>query len=119
MMAASGLQQERIAAAFGVTAKTLRRAARHELDTGADHANTAVVQALHRMATVGPPTTTKFLAARFWLKCRCPDQWREPPVSEVWRSVAEMSEAEIDARLGIESGKTFGDGRVVKFPPGR
>jgi hypothetical protein len=56
-MAAYGIRQEEIAGVVSVSAKTLRRHFRAELDRGATEANTQVAQTM------------------FWLKCRA--GWRQ------------------------------------------
>jgi hypothetical protein len=70
-MAAYGIRQDEIAAVNDVSAKTLRRHFRQELDRGATEANTQVAQTMYKMATSG-----KFAACTmFWLKCRA--GWRQ------------------------------------------
>jgi AraC-like DNA-binding protein len=70
-LAAYGIGQEEIARKIGVSAKTLRRHFREELDRGATDANAKVAQAMYKMATSG-----EFPAATiFWLKCRA--SWRQ------------------------------------------
>ena len=70
-MAAYGIRQEEIAGVIGVSAKTMRRHFRGELDRGATEANTQVAQTMFRMATSGKsPASTMF-----WLKCRA--GWRQ------------------------------------------
>lgn len=68
-MAGYGIPSDDIAAAIGVSAPTLRKYYRAELDVGHVKANTAVVQSLYKKALGdGPAAVT---AAIFWLKCRC------------------------------------------------
>jgi hypothetical protein len=70
-MAAYGIRQEEIAATISVSAKTLRRRFRKELDRGATEANTQVGQTMYQMATSGKsPVSTMF-----WLRCRA--GWRQ------------------------------------------
>ena len=70
-LAAYGIGQEEIARKIDVSAKTLRRHFREELDRGATDANAQVAQAMYKMATSG-----EFPAATiFWLKCR--GGWRQ------------------------------------------
>ena len=67
LMAASGVDQEQIAARIGIRSpKTLRKHYREELDRGAVDANMMVSQSLFKMATSGncPAATI------FWLKSR-------------------------------------------------
>jgi hypothetical protein len=66
-----GIAQHEIASMLDIDPKTLRRAFRRELDTGAIKANAAVAQALFTMATRDKVPS----AAIFWLKCRA--GWRE------------------------------------------
>lgn len=70
-MAAYGITQEEIARCLGVTAKTLRRHFREELDRAATDANAQVAQTLFKMAKSGKCPA----ATIFWLKCRA--RWRE------------------------------------------
>ena len=70
-LAAYGIRQEEIAGKIGVSAKTLRRYFREELDRGTTDANAQVAQTMYKMAKSG-----KFPAATmFWLKCRA--DWRQ------------------------------------------
>jgi len=68
-MAATGIPQERIAAALKVTQPTLRKHCRTELDTAADQANAEIARSLFAMATRGPASGVKLGACQFWL---CP-----------------------------------------------
>jgi hypothetical protein len=70
-----GIRHEDIAAVLGMTAKTLRKHFRRELDRGAIEANTQVLETLFEMAKSGKNTA----ATIFWVKTRC--GWREetPP----------------------------------------
>ena len=70
-LAAYGTRQEAIAEVVGVTAKTLRKHFRKELDRGATEANTQVAQTMFRMATSGKSAASTI----FWLKCRA--GWRQ------------------------------------------
>jgi hypothetical protein len=65
-MAAVGTQHEMIALKIGVSAKTLRKRFRHELDTGSTDANYKVASTLFQMATSG----TCPAATIFWTKTR-------------------------------------------------
>ena len=64
-MSAYGIPQDDISKAVGITAKTLRKAYRDELDLGHISANSAVVGALYKNALGGNVT-----AQIFWLKAR-------------------------------------------------
>ncbi len=70
-MAAYGIPQEEIARSIGVTAKTLRKHFRQEVERATTEANARVAQSLFQQATSG----TCAAAAMFWLKCRA--GWRE------------------------------------------
>lgn len=73
-MCAVGVLQDDIASLLRVTAKTLRKHFRHELDHGMMEANAAVGGALFTAATTkGPSQVT---AAIYWTKVRM--GWREP-----------------------------------------
>ncbi len=89
-MAALGIQQEKIAAVFEISGKTLRRQCRLELDVGEALANTEVGRFLYDAATgkdtivnkdgtretrhVGVTSAT-ITAAIFWMKTRA--HWKE------------------------------------------
>jgi hypothetical protein len=81
-MAAYGIRQEEIAATISVSAKTLRRRFRQELDRGATEANTQVGQAMYQMATSGKsPQCTMF-----WLRNRAgwgQNAWANRSMTEV------------------------------------
>ena len=66
VMAAAGIQQDRIAACMRIDAKTLRKHFRQELDHGLDMANTEVARTLYRMAASGRHPA----ATIFWAKAR-------------------------------------------------
>jgi hypothetical protein len=70
-LAGYGIAQHEIAGMMDIDPKTLRRAFRAELDTGAARANAAVAESLFYMATKGRVPA----AAIFWLKCRA--GWKE------------------------------------------
>jgi hypothetical protein len=116
-MAACGVPQPMIAAALGISPSTLNKKLRVELDTGLHKANARIVQFLFT-GIVGSETQEPFqsehdriVAAMFWLKCRA--GWKETQVVEVLRPISEMSDEEIDRRLGIEDAKAE---NVVSFP---
>jgi hypothetical protein len=66
-MAGYGIPQEHIAKALHISAPTLRKHYREQLDLSAIDANTNVLTSLFRMAT----TRHNAAAAIFWAKCRC------------------------------------------------
>lgn len=70
-MSGYGVPHDDIAVVLGVTAKTLRKHFRLELDRGAARANARVGQRLFEMASSGQNTA----ATIFWLKARA--GWRE------------------------------------------
>jgi len=70
-MSAFGIRQQEIADVIGVSAKTLRRHFRKEIDRGATEANAMVGETMYKMAISGKsPASTMF-----WLKCRA--GWRQ------------------------------------------
>jgi hypothetical protein len=75
MMAAVGVRHEDIAAKLDISADTLVRKYKKELDEGRVDANAAVAQTLFQQAKAGNIT-----AAIFWLKTRA--QWKENHVIE-------------------------------------
>lgn len=70
-MSAYGIRQDEIAATIGVSAKTLRRRFRKELDRGATEANTQVGQTMYHLASSGKSVA----ATKFWLTHRA--GWRQ------------------------------------------
>ena len=76
VMVAGGLEQSAIAAVIGVSQPTLRKHFRHELDTAAAEANSAVVASLYQMATRGKNVA----AAIWWSKVRM--RWSERLIVE-------------------------------------
>lgn len=72
-MTGMGLTHAEISAVIGITAPTLRRYFRHELDVGQIEANAQVAASLYRQAT--DKAKPNVVAAIFWLKCRA--QWRD------------------------------------------
>ncbi len=75
MLAAVGVRHEDIAAKLDISADTLVRKYKKELDEGRVDANAAVAQTLFQQAKAGNIT-----AAIFWLKTRA--QWKENHVIE-------------------------------------
>lgn len=69
--AAMGMPHERIAALISISADTLVKHFKVELDGGLDKANSQVVQSAFKMAISGKVPAATF----FWLKCRA--GWRE------------------------------------------
>jgi hypothetical protein len=69
-MAAVGITHEQIAAVLGISADTLTKHFRSEIDTASPNANLRVAQSLYVQALEGNTA-----AAIFWLKCRA--RWRE------------------------------------------
>lgn len=76
-MAAVGIPQDDIARIVGISAPTLRKHYRDELDLGATKANARVGQNLWRQATKDDFRATT--AAIFWAKTRM--GWKEPPTT--------------------------------------
>lgn len=72
-MAGLGLTHEGISVVLGISAPTLRKHFRHELNVGAEEANAQVAASLFRQAT--HPVKPNTVAAIFWLKCRA--HWRD------------------------------------------
>jgi hypothetical protein len=79
LMTGYGLPQPRIAAVIGVSAVTLQRHYREEMNKGLDQASLQVVQNLHRIACGKTPSA--MAAAAFWLKTRC--HWQEISKTEI------------------------------------
>lgn len=69
-LAAFGNKQDQIASLLKLSARTLRKHFREELDHGATDANSQIANALYKKAKDGDTT-----AQIFWLKCRA--GWRE------------------------------------------
>ena len=67
-LAAMGVPNTDIAIVLQISAPTLRRHFRHELDTGSIEANAKVAQSLFKQAT--DPAKPSVVAAIFWLKVR-------------------------------------------------
>jgi hypothetical protein len=78
-MSMAGAQHERMAEVIGITAKTLRKHFRHELDYGRDQANANVVANLYRQATKDDPKA--ITAAIYWTKAQM--GWREASRTEI------------------------------------
>jgi hypothetical protein len=109
-MAAGGINQARIAKAFGVALNTLRRHCREDLDSGVDRANGRVIGSMFFLATRAP-YAVRYQAARFWPQCRA--GWREPDkvlLTSV-KSFMDMSAEEFDQML-IANGE-----QPVNLPP--
>jgi len=78
MMVASGIQFDLIAAIIGISANTLRRHYRQELDLGKGKANAMVAANIFRQATKDDPRCAPF--ALFWAKTQM--GWKETQVVE-------------------------------------
>lgn len=76
VMVAGGFERAAMAAVIGISQPTLRKHFRHELDTAAAEANSAVVASLYQMATKGKNVA----AAIWWSKTRM--RWSEKIVVE-------------------------------------
>jgi hypothetical protein len=103
-MAACGVPQVVIAETIGISHVTLRKHLATELAAGLAKANAKVVEFLYG-GIVGTATQPPFqseydrmIAAMFWLKCRA--GWVRRG-AEFVRPVSAMTDAEIDARLGL------------------
>jgi DNA invertase Pin-like site-specific DNA recombinase len=72
-MCGFGIPADEIARSIGISADTLRKYYREELDNGTTKANTAVAQSLYKKA-LGDGTSA-VTAAIFWLKTRA--GWKE------------------------------------------
>jgi hypothetical protein len=75
-MARLGIKHEAIATVLGITAKTLRKHFRKELDLGMINANKEVLKTLFDMAKSGKNTS----ATIFWAKTRCGMRERGPEI---------------------------------------
>jgi hypothetical protein len=77
-MAGFGIPEDDIALSIDISARTLRKYYRRELDTGHIKANSAVAQSLYKKALAdGPAAVT---ACIFWMKTRA--GWKETVVNE-------------------------------------
>jgi hypothetical protein len=77
-MAGFGIPEDDIALSIDISAPTLRKYYRRELDTGHIKANSAVAQSLYKKALAdGPAAVT---ACIFWMKTRA--GWKETVVNE-------------------------------------
>lgn len=77
-MSGFGVPEDDIALSLGISAPTLRKHYRSELDLGHIKANSAVAQSLYKKA-LGDGTSA-VTAAIFWLKTRA--GWKETVVNE-------------------------------------
>lgn len=108
-MAAYGVPEEDIATVVEVSAKTLRKHYRRELDTGHIDANAKVAQRLYKIATEGDDRTA-MPACAFWLKTRA--NWRETTnhehtgnVQVVVQSFARLTEPTVIEGEVVEDGE--------------
>jgi len=100
-MVAGGIDQDRIAAAFKIAPKTLRKHCRAELNGGAERANGAVIASMFNMATAGRPAHVRFQAARFWLQCRAGWRDTERASLDMLIPIAEMSNFQFNQVMRI------------------
>jgi hypothetical protein len=105
-MAAIGLPETDIATVIGITAPTLRRHYRKELDIGLAKANLAVATNLFRQATKDDPRS--FPHIKFWLNCRA--GWSEyaPPPPPRPEPLGKKQVRQLEAETA-EQGTTWGD----------
>jgi hypothetical protein len=80
-LAAFGVTHEDIAGRLEISADTLVRRYRRELDLGRIEATARVAERLYKVATRDNPDRTSVIAMIFWLKCRA--GWREVQHHEV------------------------------------
>jgi hypothetical protein len=106
-LCAMGIPHVDIAKILSITAPTLRKYFRRELDTGQAEANAKVAQTLFRQAT--DPKSPNVTAAIFWMKARA--GWSDRP----WESGVETP-AKKQERL--EAAEKVGSGGN-RFAPGR
>jgi hypothetical protein len=99
-MAAFGIPHIDIARALGISAPTLRRHYRGELQTGQTVATAKVAQNLFRIATGDGRGAVQ--AAIFWLKCRA--GWRDTTVDDAMpsRRLGKKERAELESRTAGE-----------------
>lgn len=107
IMSAMGLTPEAIGSVLSVSAPTIRRWCRVELETGSVEANLKVAQSLFRQAT--HPTRPNVVAAIFWTKARM--GWRDRDVGKEYESPAKKEERRSRAREVGASGKKLAPGR--------
>jgi hypothetical protein len=101
MMAGMGLTHLEISAVMEISAPTLRRYFRIELDVGPLEANAQVAASLYRQAT--DKARPNVVAAIFWLKCRA--GWRDHDTSVLGKKEQQVADA-----------REIADGR--RFAPG-
>ena len=112
-MTACGVPADDVARAIGITAPTLRKYYRDELDLGHVKATCRIAANLFRIASgTGPKAVT---AAIFWLKCRAGwSEYAPPPVSHFGKKEQARLNAErpdLDTRLGrLIAQRQSGDG---------
>jgi hypothetical protein len=117
-MAGFGMDQERISVVIGVSAPTLRRHYRRQLDSALTMAVAQVARSLFRKAVGGDVN-----AAKFFLSCRAPKEWSERLVVEDRlpdTDPSTLSDAQIANRIAqlrrrtgvVEVAKPPGDGTL-------
>lgn len=89
-MTGMGLTHNEISAVMGITAPTLRRYFRRELDVGQIEANAQVAASLYRQAT--DKAKPNVVAAIFWLKCR--GGWRDHDTAAAGKKEEQAAEAQ-------------------------
>jgi hypothetical protein len=111
-MAAFGIPHIDIARALGISAPTMRRHYRGELQSGGILATAKVAQNLFRIATGDGRGTVQ--AAIFWLKCRA--GWRDSAAGDGMpsRQLGKKERAELESRTAGE-GTDWED--LLKTPP--
>lgn len=94
-----GITQNQISKIMGVSADTLQRHYRDELDTGVARANSLVAQNLFSIAT--GKGSGSVAAAIFWMKTRA--QWREVNRQEITGADGGPIESSVEQRATIDA----------------
>jgi hypothetical protein len=102
-MAGLGVTHDGICAVIGITAPTLRKYFRHELDTGQHEANAQVAASLFRQAT--HPVKPNVIAGIFWMKVRA--GWRDHDSFITGQGKKEQQQ---EAATSVAQGQRFSPG---------
>ena len=110
-LTAMGIPHVDIARIVGITAPTLRKYFRRELDTGQAEANAKVAQSLFRQAT--DPKSPNVAAAIFWMKARA--GWSDRPWESGHETPAKKQELLEAAEKVASGGNRFAPGRMPRL----
>lgn len=105
-MASYGIPLPEIAAVFDITAQTLCKWCRRELETAAPIINTKVVQFLaSRAMGLGPDERANIMAASLWVRTRM--GWNEKTIHEVYTMPPNHEQTQTEFDLGQIHEKQF------------